>query len=116
MRTDLPPAHGHNARRRNKQQVVGFAPRSAAILAGILPNPPLSVHVHAALMSLWLVLLLVQGSLIAGRNRRLHATLGLGSLVLVPLIVTSMVLAALDTYGLMQAAGAGILGSSILLL
>lgn len=96
--------------------VVGFAPRSAAILSGILPNPPLSVHVHAALMSLWLLLLVVQSALVAGRRRYLHATLGLGSLVLVPLILTSMVLATLDTYGLMQAAGAGMLGSSILLL
>ena len=96
--------------------VVGFAPRSAAILAGMLPNPPLSVHVHAALMCLWLLLLVSQSALVAGRQRHLHATLGLASLVLVPAIVATMILATLDTYALMQAAGAGLLGSSILLL
>lgn len=96
--------------------VVGFAPRSAAILAGMLPSPPLSVHVHAALMCLWLLLLVSQSALVAGRARYLHATLGLASLVLVPVIVATMILATLDTYALMQAAGAGTLGSSILLL
>src|SRR5690606_5612170 len=85
--------------------VVGFAPRSAAILPGMLPNPPLSVHVHAALMCLWLLLLVSQSALVAGRARYLHATLGLASLVLVPVIVATMILATLDTYALMQAAG-----------
>lgn len=96
--------------------VVGFAPRSAAIVTGAMPNPPLSVHVHAALMCLWLGLLVAQSGLIAGRLRLVHATLGLASLVLVPAILATMVLATLDTYALMQAAGAGGMGSNILLL
>lgn len=96
--------------------VVGFAPRSAAILNGVLPNPPLSVHVHAALMSAWLVLLVVQSALIAGRYKYLHMALGLSTLALVPALLLTMVAATLQTFGLMQAAGMGEMAANILLL
>lgn len=96
--------------------VVGFAPRSAAILAGTMPNPPLSVHIHAALMSAWLVLLVVQSSLVAAHRKHLHMELGMITLVLFPAMLVAMALATLQTFDLMLTAGAGTMGANLLLL
>jgi hypothetical protein len=71
--------------------VVGFAPNSAAILASELPNPPLVVHVHAALMAAWLGLLLTQTTLVATGRRSLHRSLGVVAFVLAPCVVIGMV-------------------------
>ena len=50
--------------------------------------PPL-VHVHGALFTAWIVLLVVQTSLIAGRRADLHRTLGIaGGLLAVLMVVT----------------------------
>lgn len=95
---------------------VGFGPRSAAILEGQLPNPPLTVHIHAALMVAWLLLTLVQSSLAATGKRVWHMTLGMASLPLVALMVLFMFLATFDTYALMATAGAVDMASNILLL
>lgn len=95
---------------------IGFAPRSAAILTGVMPNPPLAVHLHAALMSAWLVLLVAQSGLVAARHRRLHMTLGMSTMLLVPAMLITMVAAATATYPLMMAAGVGDLASNILIL
>ena len=43
--------------------VVGFAPRSLAILGGTMASPPLVVHLHAAVMASWTVLLALQATL-----------------------------------------------------
>ena len=56
--------------------VLGFGPRSAMIVAGTMPMPPLAVHVHAFLNTAWLALLAVQAGLIAGGRPQLHRTLG----------------------------------------
>lgn len=96
--------------------IVGFAPRSAGILAGALPNPPLPVHIHAFLMCGWLLLLLLQTTLIAGRNKYLHIQLGLSTLALVPALWLAMVAATLETFGLMQQAGMGAMAGNLLLL
>lgn len=96
--------------------IVGFAPRSAGILSGALPNPPWSVHIHAALMSGWLLLLVLQSALVAGRNKYLHMTLGLSTLALVPAMLLAMVAATLQTFSLMHAAGMGNMAANILLL
>jgi hypothetical protein len=69
---------------------IGFGPRSLGILAGTLPSPPLIVHVHAALMASWLVLLLAQTALIATGNGALHRKLGLVSFVLAPVMAAAM--------------------------
>ena len=37
--------------------VVGFAPRSLAIVSGTMKTPPLVVHLHAAVMASWVSLL-----------------------------------------------------------
>lgn len=64
--------------------VVGFAPRSLAIVTGARPVPPLIVHLHAATMSAWLVLLLAQTSLMASGRPAVHKSLGAVSFVLGP--------------------------------
>jgi hypothetical protein len=64
--------------------VTGFAQRSLAIVTGSRPVPPLIVHLHAATMSLWLVLLLAQATFMATGRRQLHMSLGAASLVLGP--------------------------------
>lgn len=76
--------------------VVGFTPRSLAIVGGTMPNPPLVVHLHAAVMATWVALLAVQATLsLAGRmdlHRRLGlASLGVGPLVLIMLIAVTLV-------------------------
>lgn len=75
--------------------VVGFAPNSIAILAGTRENPPLLIHVHAAAMSAWVLLLATQATLVATGRRALHQRLGMVSLVLAPLIVLLMLIIAL---------------------
>lgn len=73
--------------------LIGFVPdsfsRIAAIEAG--KRPPFSpmVHVHAVLMASWLVLLLVQSSLMATGSRALHFRLGVAGMI----IATAMVVA-----------------------
>ena len=65
----------------------GFLPNSHAILTGQRENPPLIVHVHAAAMLAWLVLLLTQSTLMAAQKRALHFRLGLAALGLAPIII-----------------------------
>ncbi|HEX6998578.1 MAG TPA: hypothetical protein VF322_10565 [Gammaproteobacteria bacterium] len=87
--------------------VVGFAPRSIAILTGARPVPPLLIHVHAALMASWLLLLLAQTSLMAAGRARLHRALGAASFVLAPAMFVAMTaLIAVNYLGLAAAASA----------
>lgn len=62
--------------------VVGFAPNSIDILTGDLPNPPLLIHAHAAVMTGWMALLCGQATLASGRRMDLHMRLGALSPVL----------------------------------
>ena len=71
--------------------VVGFGPRSVEILTGVRRNPPLVVHIHAALIVAWLGMLLTQTTLVAIGKTAWHKALGLASLVLGPAIVAAMV-------------------------
>jgi hypothetical protein len=95
--------------------VVGFAPRSAAILAGERPNPPLVVHIHAALMVSWLVLLLAQTTLAATGRGRLHRTLGLASVALAPAVVAAMIAITIWRFGERVELGQMMAGANILL-
>lgn len=72
--------------------VVGFAPNSTAILAGTRETPPLLVHLHAALMLAWLLLLVTQTKLNHSGRTDLHRRLGQTAFVLVPLMVLVMIL------------------------
>ena len=78
--------------------IIGFTPNSLAILAGTKENPPLLIHIHAAAMSLWLVLLSTQAVLVASGKRRYHAQLGMVSFVLAPFIVVLMILIAFPLF------------------
>lgn len=77
--------------------VAGFGPNSVGVLTGRLESPPLLVHVHAAVMTGWLLLLLTQPLLVATGNRRRHRQLGLATIALVPMMVATMVMLAIPT-------------------
>jgi hypothetical protein len=71
--------------------VIGFTPRSLAIIHGAMPMPPLVVHLHAAVMASWVSLLAVQASLSLAGRMDLHRKLGLASLVVAPLVMIMLV-------------------------
>jgi hypothetical protein len=89
---------------------LGFAPRSVAILSGTVPGPAAIVHVHAALMASWLLLLLAQTSLMATGRRRLHQALGAVSFVLAPLMLVLMLVLTFGVYYVIFTAGLDSLG------
>jgi hypothetical protein len=73
--------------------LFGFVPSSlekmAAVSAGDRPPFPLALHAHALAMGMWLLLSLVQASLVATHRKALHRQLGISSLILVPAIVAA---------------------------
>jgi hypothetical protein len=71
--------------------IVGFAPRSLAIVSGTMRSPPLVVHLHAAVMASWVVLLALQASLSLVGRMDLHRKWGLASLVIAPLVLTMLI-------------------------
>jgi hypothetical protein len=71
--------------------VAGFAPRSLAIVSGTMPMPPLVVHLHAAVMALWVSLLAMQATLSLAGRMDLHRKWGLASLVVGPLVLIMLV-------------------------
>lgn len=73
---------------------IGFAP--SYFLKGLYGGPPLStvVHVHGAVFTSWIVLLVLQSALVAARRVRLHRTLGTVSVALVPAMLVVGYLAA----------------------
>ena len=71
--------------------VVGFAPRSLAIVTGTMPNPPFVVHPHAAVMAAWVSLLALQATLSLKGRMDLHRKLGLASLVVAPLVLFMLI-------------------------
>lgn len=72
--------------------VIGFAPRSVAILGGAMPNPPLVVHMHAFVMLSWTVLLALQASLSLANRMDLHRRLGMLSLAVAPALLVMLTL------------------------
>lgn len=72
--------------------IIGFTPNSAAILSGAHANPPLLIHVHAAVMVSWLALLCCQATLIPAGRFDIHQRLGQLSLILAPAVILLMVL------------------------
>ena len=71
--------------------LAGFIPSSLMkmemVRSGMRPPFPLIMHLHAALMGSFLLLLLAQTWLMATGRSRQHMTLGLASLVIAPAIV-----------------------------
>lgn len=78
--------------------VVGFAPNSVAIITGRAENPALIIHVHAAVMSAWVALLVAQSVLVYRGRIALHRRLGTTSMVLAPIIVGLMILIAIEYF------------------
>jgi hypothetical protein len=78
--------------------IVGFTPRSVAILSGERANPALVIHVHAAFMVVWLFTLLLQASLVAMGKRHWHKTVGIAAFALGPLLLLTMLAAAWHTF------------------
>jgi hypothetical protein len=83
--------------------LVGFAPRSAAIVSGKMASPPLVVHLHAAVMMSWVTLLAVQATLSLTGRMDLHRKWGLASLVVAPLVLTALIVVTIvrqnDAFG-----------------
>jgi hypothetical protein len=71
--------------------LVGFGPRSVAIVSGTMVNPPLVVHLHAAVMATWVSLLAVQATLALTGRMDLHRKWGLASLVVAPLVLLALI-------------------------
>jgi hypothetical protein len=71
--------------------VVGFAPRSLAIVSGVMPNPPIVVHLHAAVMASWTALLALQATLSLVGRMELHRKWGLASLLVAPLVLIMLI-------------------------
>ena len=82
--------------------LAGFIPSSigkiAAVQAGQRPPFPLVMHVHAALMGSFLLLLLAQTVLVATGRQAQHMRLGLVSMVLAPAMVAAGFLLAATNY------------------
>jgi hypothetical protein len=71
--------------------IAGFAPRSLAIVSGMMPSPPLVVHLHAAVMASWVTLLAVQATLSLTGRMDLHRKWGMASLVVAPLVLIALI-------------------------
>jgi hypothetical protein len=82
---------------------VGFAP--TYYLAGVFhaPLPSLIIHLHGAVFSCWILLLVTQTSLVSAGRVDIHRRLGIAGFILACLMVLLGVLAATD----LLARGAG---------
>jgi hypothetical protein len=95
--------------------IVGFFPRSLEILTGARRNPPLVVHVHAAIIVAWLSMLVVQTYLVAIGRIRWHRALGVSALVLAPAVVISMIAVTIWRFGERVSLGQDSAAANILL-
>ena len=77
--------------------MVGFNPNVVAILEGRYSVPPI-VYVHGATMMAWLVLLIVQSTLMAAGRPRVHRMLGTVAFALVPAMLVVMIATSIDGY------------------
>jgi hypothetical protein len=104
-RTSLPPA----ARASRERQFFSTMSLAAAVtvvwgfgptyfLKGAYGTPPLStlLHVHGALFTAWIVLLLAQTALVATRNTPVHRRLGHAGVVLIPAMLVLGWMAGVD--------------------
>jgi hypothetical protein len=70
-------------------------------LANVYKGPPLTpiLHIHAAVFSLWMMVLLAQTVLVSAKRVDLHRRLGMAGMALACLMVPLGVLAAADSVG-----------------
>jgi hypothetical protein len=95
--------------------VVGFAPRSIGILEGEMPNPPLVVHIHAAMMAMWLGILVTQATLAATGRRNAHKTFGLLTLIVGPCLVAAMIAVTMWRFDQRVELGQAVAGANTLM-
>lgn len=76
---------------------VGFAPSYYLSAWGGVPSRPLNpaIHLHGALCTAWLVLLVLQSGLVAARRTDLHRLSGVIAVALVPAVFASGVFVAI---------------------
>ena len=88
---------------------IGFAP--TYFLRSLSDRPPLPwlVHVHGALFSAWILLLLVQTTLVAAKRTDLHRVLGVGGGVLAVLMIPVAYVVAISAARRFAAADPGTL-------
>jgi hypothetical protein len=77
--------------------VIGFAPSYFLRGAVFAKLPSLLVHIHGAVFSAWIVLFVVQSSMVASGNIRLHRKLGWLGAVLAGLMVVLGIAASIGT-------------------
>jgi len=77
--------------------LVGFAPSHFLRGAVFAHLPSLLVHLHGAVLSTWIILSVIQSSLISAGNIRLHRKLGVPGAVIAVLMVVLGVLAPFGT-------------------
>ena len=112
LAADRPPAEKHSRRTSEHQFFFGMSVLIALVffigfaktyfLAGYFHAKPLPaplVHVHAAVFTSWVLLLLTQSALAASGNIKFHRKLGLVGLGLAPLLVILGVLVAHEMVG-----------------
>lgn len=112
LAANLPPVEKRDARRREHRFFFGLSLAIAVtffigfaktyFLAGYFHAKPLPapvVHVHAAVFTAWVLLLVTQAALAASGNVRIHHKLGLLGLGLAPLVFVLGVLAAHEMVG-----------------
>ena len=76
----------------------------------VRPIPANIVHVHAVVMSLWVIYFTAQSLLIRTKNIRLHMTLGWAGVALAVLVVITGMAVAYDTHIVRQSAPPGLTG------
>jgi len=76
--------------------MIGFVPTSLALVSAVVqgarPPPPLPLHFHAVAMTSWLVLLLVQTSLMSTGRSATHRKLGMAWCVAAPAVFISLLI------------------------
>jgi hypothetical protein len=77
--------------------LVGFAPSYFLRGAIFAPLPSVLVHLHGAVFTSWIVLFVVQSSLVASGNVRLHRKLGVLGAVIAGMMVVLGILAPFGT-------------------
>ena len=75
---------------------IGFAPTYYLVGGFRAPLPSRIVHIHAAVFSTWMILLVVQTGLISARRVGWHRNLGLAGFMLAGAMVVTVVLTAAD--------------------
>ena len=75
---------------------IGFAP--TYYLAGVFhaPLPSAIIHIHGAMFSCWILLLLTQNALISTHRVDVHKTLGIAGFILAAGMIVVGILAATD--------------------